>query len=96
MGLPFNTVRSSSLLLPETLRGQERVLAIVRHFGASCYVNVPGGRALYDSERFADEGVKLQFLADYEGSDLSILHRLLTEDRREIGDEVRRLAVSTG
>lgn len=89
MGLPFITRRSSELALSPELRGQERVLAIARHFGATRYLNAPGGRALYNPARFEDEGITLEFLREYEGPMWSILYRLLTEDPREIGGSLK-------
>ncbi len=88
LGLPWRVVRSSTLALPESLRGQQRVLAIARHFDASCYVNAPGGRALYDSVAFAAAGMRLRFLPDYQGSSASILHRILTEDPAALADDI--------
>lgn len=53
---------SSSLKKDTALRGQEKVLAICEELGASHYINVPGGRALYDTQAFAERGLKLSFL----------------------------------
>ena len=43
-------------------RGQERVLSICEHLGASQYVNLPGGRSLYDPAAFRERGIRLSFL----------------------------------
>jgi len=43
-------------------RGQERILALCRHFDAEAYHNLPGGRALYSPEAFSREGVRLCFV----------------------------------
>jgi hypothetical protein len=53
---------SSSLGVPRTLRGQERVIATCRALGASEYVNAPGGRALYEDASFHRAGLRLRFL----------------------------------
>jgi hypothetical protein len=53
---------SSSLGKDNDLRGQDKVLAICRELGATHYINVPGGRALYDREAFAKEGLQLSFI----------------------------------
>lgn len=83
---PF--MRSSSLGLPDDLHAQDRVIAIARHLGATCYVNPPGGRALYDADAFANAGMKLRFLTPYGGAEDSILARLLTEPRAAIAREI--------
>ena len=52
LGLPFNTVRSSSLEIPPDVRGQDRILAIARKLEADVYVNSPGGQSRARSPRF--------------------------------------------
>ena len=85
-------IRSSNLAVSSELRGQDRILEIVRQLGAQSYVNAPGGRDLYDHQRFAEAGVELCFLPDHHGTQTSILSRLLVEDRANLLDEI--LAVS--
>lgn len=53
---------SSDLQKDASLRGQDKVLSICKELGASQYINMPGGRNLYDRERFEKEGIKLSFL----------------------------------
>lgn len=86
--IPFNVTRSSALNLPYELRGQDRILAIARHFRAETYVNAPGGRALYDAEIFQKQGIKLRFLTDYQGDKSSIAQRLADAnfDGMKVGD----------
>jgi len=66
-------IYSSELNLPETLRGQNRIIEICKRLNASHYVNLPNGRSLYDFKAFDDENISLSFLEDYEGSYISIL-----------------------
>ncbi|MBC7501696.1 MAG: WbqC family protein [Herminiimonas sp.] len=42
--------------------GQERILEMCSHEQASHYLNLPGGRALYNPADFFDRGIALQFL----------------------------------
>jgi hypothetical protein len=79
--LPWHTLRSSSLAIPPSYRGQDRILEIVKRLGARRYVNAPGGIGLYQPERFSDAGVELAFLPDYLGPHTSVLSRVLAEDR---------------
>ena len=90
LGLPSRTVRSTEFGIPPTLRGQERILEIARRAGAGTYLNAPGGRALYDSAAFADAGIKLRFLPDYQGPTSSILGRILRERPEDIAHEIRQ------
>lgn len=89
LGLPWRTLRSSSLGIDSALRGQERILAIAQRLGATCYVNAPGGRALYDPARFAEAGIALRFLPPHEGGFASIAERLATEEPAAIAAEIQ-------
>jgi hypothetical protein len=89
LGLPWRVMRSSALDLPPSLRGQDRILEIARRLGARRYVNASGGRSLYDAAAFEGAGVELRFLRDYPGPSVSILTRLLSEDRDALARDVR-------
>jgi WbqC-like protein family len=55
-------VVSSQLPKNNSLAGQERVIEICRVLSATHYVNLIGGRELYDSDVFSRAGLKLGFL----------------------------------
>lgn len=93
LGLRCTILRSSQMSLPGTLRGQERILAVAERLGAGCYVNAPGGRALYRAEDFAARGIALRFLADYAGDPSSILARLPREPAAALREEIRSSTV---
>lgn len=76
LGLRTRILRSSALAIEPTLRGEQRVLAICEQLGARRYLNVAGGRALYDEARFAERGIALSFLDAYAGSTSSVVERL--------------------
>ena len=88
LGIACEFLCSSDLDIAPDLRGEERIIAIATAVGATAYVNAPGGRALYDAERFAEAGLKLSFLTDYEGPTASILQRLQDEDAANIGAQL--------
>lgn len=88
LGQRWSVMRSSSLDIPESFRGQDRILEIVRRLGARRYVNAPGGRALYDVEAFAQCGIELSFLAKYDGPSVSVLTRILRERRADLAGEL--------
>jgi hypothetical protein len=57
------TIRPTSRVYDNgKLTGQQRILDICRQEGADTYVNLPGGKPLYDREMFAASGVDLQFI----------------------------------
>lgn len=76
---PWNVCRSSSFDIPQTLRGQDRIIEIARRAGASRYLNAPGGVDLYDEEKFAASGMELEFLPAYDGPFDSMFGRILAE-----------------
>jgi len=63
LGLTAEWVFSSDLQKDNTLRGQQKVLSICHVMGADHYINLPGGRSLYESTLFEKEGIKLSFIA---------------------------------
>jgi hypothetical protein len=89
LGLPFNTLRSSSLAIAPDLKGAARILEICARLEAKRYVNSPGGRDLYDPAGFAAAGVELRFLAPHRGSELSIVQRLHDESPTALASEIR-------
>jgi len=80
LGFGCEIVRSSSFGIPTDVRGADRILALCNALDARRYVNVDGGRSLYDRQQFAARGVTLRFLAPYRGSMLSVQERLASED----------------
>jgi hypothetical protein len=62
LGLHPKWHASSALKKDNGLRGQDKVLAICEELGATHYINVPGGKSLYDREAFASRGVQLSFI----------------------------------
>ncbi len=80
LGLPTVFMRSSSLDLDRSLKGQHRVLTVVRALGGDFYLNAPGGRALYDPDLFLQRGVGLGFLPPYAGPFRHLLRALVESD----------------
>lgn len=62
LSLKTDFVVSSQINCDHDLKGQERVIAICRHLGATTYINPPGGRQLYDPEAFSFSGIDLKFI----------------------------------
>ena len=89
MNIPFNVVRTSALKIPTAFTGQDRVLEVCRKFGANKYVNLSGGRKLYDRELFGRHGIELKLLEPWLGSSWSILYRLLKEPASSVAAEIK-------
>ena len=88
LGLPCNTTRSSLLKLPPHLTGTQRIIAVVNSLGADTYLNLSGGRSLYNDSTFQKQGIKLKFLNEWHGSKWSILQHLAPEDRALIAKDI--------
>jgi len=89
LGIPVpKTVLASTIPNPLNLKGQDRILSICRHLGATGYINSPGGKDLYDHQTFEDNGITLTFLPEYVGSMDSILERFQIENPEEIKKEI--------
>lgn len=64
LGIETEIVASSRVYRNEELRGQERIIDICRREGASSYINLSGGRKLYDADSFGAANVELYFLSN--------------------------------
>ncbi len=60
-------MRASTLNIPTDVRGQDRIIAIVKALQGTEYLNAPGGRRLYTPQAFERMGIKLRFLLQYQG-----------------------------
>lgn len=84
---------SSTLAKDNGLRGQDKVLAICEELGATHYINVPGGKVLYDQPSFAARGLQLSFIQPRAASyrqfgkgfvpNLSIIDVMMFNDREQ-------------
>lgn len=99
LGIKARLVRSSELIKDNRLFGQDRVIALCRHFGATRYVNPIGGATLYQAERFARAGIDLSFLeltcSPYVQFDaapvpsLSIIDELMFNDGKDLAKRLK-------
>jgi hypothetical protein len=90
LGFDLPILRSSQLQIPAGVRGQDRILSVVRALGGTRYVNPPGGRHLYDAEHFAKSGVALSFLTPYQGEHPFLLPALLQSGPAAVRADVLR------
>lgn len=62
MSINTEIIVSSSIEKNNALRGQAKVIEVVKKSGADEYINAIGGQTLYSYEDFATQGIKLKFL----------------------------------
>lgn len=88
--LGFNTlvIKASTLPVDQSLRGQDRVIAICNYLHATSYVNASGGRDLYSTYAFESNGIELKILKPYEGNTVSIVERLALEKTKDVREEI--------
>ena len=60
LGISKPVMFSSSLECDE--RGAQKIIPLVKHHSGQVYINMEGGRALYDVTEFHDNGISLHFL----------------------------------
>lgn len=87
-GLHTPILRSSSLGIASSLRGQQRILAICQARAATHYLNAPGGRDLYAADAFEKVGIRLEFLPPYLGPHVHLLPALLRHGAGPIAKEL--------
>ena len=85
---------ASDLKIPSNLRKEERIQFVGESLGSSQYFNLPGGRQLYDKEKFEEKGLSLNFIdphiIPYEQNvdkfipNLSIMDLILSENDEEV------------
>ena len=104
LGLTTAIQTTSAIYPKEGLAGQERILDICRREGATTYINLPGGRSLYDTQLFASAGIDLLFLEPnlkemslrHSGDEpsLSILDLLMWNPAPAVKEAISRAALS--
>ena len=88
LGFQTKIIRSSDLSLPTALRGQHRILEIVKSLEATRYINLSGGIDLYDFDYFRENNIELKILKPYIGDKKSILERIKFENISNIAKEI--------
>lgn len=66
VGLGTNFVRSSGLEKNNLLAGENKIIDICKYQRANFYLNLPGGKGLYNEKAFAERGISLQFMPNHQ------------------------------
>jgi hypothetical protein len=62
LNIEVKIVSSSSVYKNQAFKGQERIIDICKSERAHSYVNLQGGKALYEPSLFLEQGIELYFL----------------------------------
>lgn len=105
LDIPARILISSEVADTSGYKNQAKILQICKYLGATEYVNLPGGKALYDSSHFAAENISLNFIEpgkvryDQFGGpfvdSLSFIDILMFNDKETIGDFLLNYELST-
>jgi len=88
LGLNPTMIRASSIARKVGMTGEEYIVSLCKELSADTYVNAPGGKTLYQRERFEREGIVLSFLSDYIGPKTNVLERILNEEIKDLREEL--------
>lgn len=86
-GIHTKIIRSSELNIPRGIKGQGRILRICKELGATQYINLPGGRDLYDTDLFLQAGVDLKFLITDSSARTGYLQAIASGDFKRFSEE---------
>jgi hypothetical protein len=101
LDIATKVVPTSSVYPKNGLKGQRRILDICRRENATIYVNLPGGRDIYDVDLFRRAGIELLFLQPdlhtgqlrssiNDGTVLSIIDHMMHNPREALISAVTR------
>lgn len=62
LSIDSKLIISSRIDCDHSLKGQERVIGICRHLRATTYINLPGGREMYNRQAFFINNIDLRFI----------------------------------
>ena len=57
-----NFKKASELNISKNLKGQDRIISICKYFNSTQYINLPGGRNLYEKDIFKMNNIEIFFL----------------------------------
>ena len=80
---------SSSLKIPDKIRGQDRIIEICKFYKAKEYINLFGGINLYDNEIFAKNNITLKILQNFSGERTNILENILTNSLTNVKNSIK-------
>ncbi len=81
-------IRSSNFSLPSNLKGEDRILEILKIINASQYINLSGGLNLYHLDVFRENNIELKILTPFHGNKIGMMERLKVTPHSEIRFEI--------
>ena len=87
---------SSSCSPKRELKGESRIIEICKNIGASSYINLPGGKNLYNNASFSEEGIDLHFLEEKNNEEYlcSIAQIIFEKNKQDIKSELYKFKLN--
>ncbi len=89
LSLPAGILNASDIPVPPLLTGTARLIAIAKALGAKRYVNLSGGRNLYQAHDFERHGLELKFLEPYQGQFQYLLPAIFNTPTADIMRDIK-------
>ena len=86
--LNFDIKKSSTLGYVKKDNSEENIISIVKKLGGDVYLNLDGGKSLYNKDIFSQNNIELKFISDvYKDNskidnNYSVVSHLLTDGRK--------------
>jgi hypothetical protein len=95
LGIKTDILFSSTCSPKQELRGQSRIIEICKNIGANTYINLPGGKDLYNSSSFSEEGIELEFLDQCPDQVFlcSIVQTLFKKSKKDIKSNLNKFVI---
>jgi len=84
LGIKTEFIFSSSIMGFKK-KGEEQLIQICNHFKAKSYINLSGGKNIYNKSNFLENNISLQFVNNGKyPQDISIIDYLMKKDKAEL------------
>jgi len=96
LGIKTDILVSSSCSPKRELQGESRIIEICKNIGANTYINLPGGKNLYNNSSFSDEGIDLHFLEKTKNEEYlcSIAQILFDKNKHDIKADLYKIELN--
>ena len=96
LGIKTDILVSSSCSPKRELKGESRIIEICKNIGASSYINLPGGKNLYNNSSFSEEGIDLHFLEEKNNEEYlcSIAQIIFEKNKQDIKSELYKFKLN--
>lgn len=88
LNIECNIIKSSNIDQNLELRGQNKIINIVKSLNGNIYINLSGGRDIYSKSLFQKNKLDIYFLKPHLNLNISILERIILEEKNILKNEL--------